>query len=155
MHMYQSICFSGHFPSWNGSRFSVNNTVDSQKTCRSTGNMLFLSHYDIHRDAAQHAACFKYTYYAAFYDVIQNTHCSAAYWSAVYFHIPCTALQNSCIYSEAYFWMQKKYMCFPANILENKLERKAIRFNFFYLTYSGQGSDFNRVCSKKAINILR
>jgi hypothetical protein len=54
--MYQSICFSGHFPSWNGSRFSVNNTVDSQKTCRSTGNMLFLSHYEIHRDAAQHAA---------------------------------------------------------------------------------------------------
>jgi hypothetical protein len=42
-----------------------------------------------------------------------------------------------------------------ANILENKLERKAICFNFFYLTYSGQGSDFNRVCSKKAINILR
>ena len=155
--MYQSIWFSGHFPSWNGSRFSVNNTVDSQKTCRSTGNMLFLSHYEIHRGAAQHAACFKYTYYAAFYDVIQNTHCSAAYWSAVYFHIPCTALQNSCIYSEAYFWMQTKYIrVFLLTFLKiNWKERQYVLIFFFYLTYSGQGSDFNRVCSKKAINILR
>jgi hypothetical protein len=53
--------------------------------------------------------------------------------------------------------MQKKYIrVFLLTFLKiNWKERQYVLIFFFYLTYSGQGSDFNRVCSKKAINILR